>query len=77
MLLFNGAFVNGKNASISYHDRGYYFGDGVYEVFRVYKGRLFEPDAHFRRLERSAKTFICLYLIPFHSSKEWYGSSSN
>jgi D-alanine transaminase len=39
---------------VSIHDRGYYFGDGVYEVFRIYNGILFEKDAHLARLARSA-----------------------
>ncbi|UUZ79893.1 aminotransferase class IV [Paenibacillus sp. P26] len=39
---------------ISPEDRGYYFGDGVYEVFRVYNGRLYEAEAHFERFKRSA-----------------------
>lgn len=39
---------------ISPHDRGYYFGDGIYEVFRVYGGRLFEAEAHYERLRLSA-----------------------
>lgn len=43
-----------EDVRISPDDRGYYFGDGIYEVFRVYQGRLFEADAHFDRLERTA-----------------------
>lgn len=48
-------FVPETEASVSYSDRGYYFGDGVYEVFRVYGGRLYEAEAHYERLERSAR----------------------
>lgn len=55
MLLFNGAFVNEKSVSISYQDRGYHFGDGVYEVFRVYESKIYEKQAHLARLERSAR----------------------
>ncbi|MEK8130499.1 D-amino-acid transaminase [Paenibacillus filicis] len=40
---------------ISPDDRGYYFGDGLYEVFRVYHGVVFEAAGHFDRLERTAK----------------------
>ena len=36
-----------------YLDRGTYFGDGVYEVLRSYKGRIFAIDKHFDRLQRS------------------------
>ncbi|MFD2670588.1 D-amino-acid transaminase [Marinicrinis sediminis] len=55
MLLFNGAFVNEKSVSISYQDRGFHFGDGVYEVFRVYDHQVYEMEAHLQRLEQSAK----------------------
>ncbi|MDF2938168.1 MAG: dat [Paenibacillaceae bacterium] len=43
-----------KDATIHPDDRGYYFGDGIYEVFRIYHGRLFQEDAHLVRLARSA-----------------------
>ncbi|WP_123040996.1 D-amino-acid transaminase [Cohnella candidum] len=43
-----------EEVRISPDDRGYYFGDGVYEVFRVYGGALFEADAHLARLQASA-----------------------
>ncbi|CAG7624428.1 D-alanine aminotransferase [Paenibacillus solanacearum] len=38
---------------ISPEDRGYYFGDGAYEVFRVYNGKLYETEAHFTRLNKT------------------------
>nr|MBS0021748.1 aminotransferase class IV [Gammaproteobacteria bacterium] len=34
-------------------DRGFLFGDGVYEVIPVYRGRLFRLHEHLARLERS------------------------
>ncbi|WP_409347137.1 D-amino-acid transaminase [Paenibacillus sp. MBLB4367] len=55
MMLYKNQFVNNGEVRISPNDRGYYFGDGVYEVFRIYNGSLFEKDAHYRRLERSAE----------------------
>ncbi len=51
----NGRFVPWDQATVSIDDRGFQFGDGVYEVIRTYRGRPFEAEAHFRRLERSAK----------------------
>lgn len=55
MILYNGAIVANENVRISYEDRGYYFGDGVYEVFRIYNGKLYEKQAHLARLERSSR----------------------
>lgn len=52
--LYQNRLLPKEEVIIRPEDRGYYFGDGVYEVFRVYKGRLFEPEAHLRRLQRSA-----------------------
>lgn len=50
---FNGDFVEKTDVCISPDDRGFLLGDGVYEVIRAKDGRLFQEDAHFRRLERS------------------------
>jgi D-alanine transaminase len=55
MMYFKDRFLDKSEVSISPDDRGYYFGDGVYEVFRIYKGQVFEKDAHLQRLARSAK----------------------
>jgi len=50
---FNGDFMNKADVSISPDDRGFLFGDGVYEVVRAQDGALFRPDDHRRRLARS------------------------
>lgn len=55
MILYNGALVTKDSVCISHEDRGYYFGDGVYEVFRIYNGQLYEKQAHLARLERSSR----------------------
>ncbi|WP_240378091.1 D-amino-acid transaminase [Bacillus piscicola] len=47
-------FVKRENARISFEDRGYYFGDGIYEVVRVYNGSPFLLTEHFERFQRSA-----------------------
>lgn len=47
-------FLPAEEVRISPEDRGYCFGDGIYEVFRVYGGRLYEADAHMARLQASA-----------------------
>jgi D-alanine transaminase len=49
----NGSFVPRAQARVSVEDRGFVFGDGVYEVLRVVNGRLFATRFHNDRLERS------------------------
>ena len=51
----NGRFLPINRATVSIEDRGFQFGDGVYEVVRSYNGRLFHLDAHLDRLEQSAR----------------------
>jgi D-alanine transaminase len=51
----NGAFVPLAEAKVSIEDRGFQFGDGIYEVIRTYHGRPFALDAHLARLDRSAR----------------------
>ena len=55
-------------AKVSIEDRGFQFGDGVYEVIRTYKGRPFSLDAHLARLDRSA---AALELTQPYSRAEW------
>ncbi|WP_166245345.1 D-amino-acid transaminase [Paenibacillus turpanensis] len=54
-ILWNGAIIDQEDVQVSPLDRGYHFGDGIYEVYRVYNGAFYERDAHNERLERSAK----------------------
>jgi D-alanine transaminase len=49
----NGTFLPLDEASISVLDRGFLFGDGVYEVIPVYAGRLFRLSHHLQRLDDS------------------------
>jgi D-alanine transaminase len=49
----NGKFVPRSEAVVSVEDRGFVFGDGVYEVVRAIRGRLFATRFHNERLERS------------------------
>jgi D-alanine transaminase len=51
----NGSFLPRADARVSVEDRGFVFGDGVYEVLRVINGRLFATRFHNERLERSLK----------------------
>ncbi|MFN2638110.1 MAG: D-amino-acid transaminase [Gemmatimonadaceae bacterium] len=49
----NGAFLPRAEAKVSVEDRGFVFGDGVYEVLRAINGRLFATRYHNERLQRS------------------------
>jgi D-alanine transaminase len=49
----HGEIVPLAEAKVPALDRGFLFGDAVYEVLRVYAGRPFLADEHFARLERS------------------------
>ncbi len=51
----NDRFMPLDQAAISPMDRGFLFGDGVYEVIPVYGGRPFGLDEHLERLDRSLK----------------------
>ena len=51
----NGKLVDQNDAKITVFDHGLLYGDGVFEGIRVYDGRIFELDAHIKRLYESAK----------------------
>jgi branched-chain amino acid aminotransferase len=50
----DGSLVAPSEAKVSVFDRGFLYGDSVYEVIRTYGGEPFELDAHLARLARSA-----------------------
>ncbi|MBH1957978.1 MAG: aminotransferase class IV [Burkholderiales bacterium] len=49
----NGEFSTLRDARISVLDRGFIFGDGIYEVVPAYAGKLFRFGQHMARLNRS------------------------
>lgn len=49
----NGEFTPLRDAKISVMDRGFIFGDGIYEVVPAYAGKPFRFEQHMARLERS------------------------
>jgi len=51
----DGSLVAPGEARVSVFDRGFLYGDSVYEVVRTYGGRPFELEAHLARLARSAE----------------------
>ncbi len=64
----NGQFLPLSEVSISPLDRGFVFGDGVYEVIPVYAGQAFRLDAHLQRLDNSLKA---IRLTNPCSHKQW------
>ena len=48
-----GQYLPHRQAAVHIEDRGYQFGDGVYEVIAVMDGRLVDEERHLRRLNRS------------------------
>ncbi|MDH3451757.1 MAG: aminotransferase class IV, partial [Gammaproteobacteria bacterium] len=53
IVYLNGEFIHSQDAKVSVFDRGFLFGDGVYEVIPAYDGRLFQLPAHLDRLQHS------------------------
>lgn len=70
--LVNGNLVDLDENVISMEDRGHQFGDGVYEVTKVYNGRCFALLPHLERLYRSLRairipaTYTLEELVEFH-----------
>ena len=56
MIYLNGKFMPIEEAKIPVLDRGFIFGDGVYEVVPVYSGHPFRLGEHLRRLANSLST---------------------
>lgn len=53
IVFLNDRFLPQDQAFVPVMDRGFVFGDGVYEVIPVYGGRLFRVDEHLQRLQHS------------------------
>ena len=53
IVYLNGRFLPQDQAYVSVLDRGFIFGDGVYEVIPVYGARLFRIEEHLKRLDDS------------------------
>jgi D-alanine transaminase len=66
----DGAFLPLAEARISPLDRGFLFGDGVYEVIPVHRGRPFRLREHLQRLDDS---LAAIRLPNPHTTVEWLG----
>jgi D-alanine transaminase len=56
---FNGNFIPKDKIRISPDDRGFLFGDGIYEVMKWYGSFFFDPKSHLARLKRSLRE-VCI-----------------
>jgi D-alanine transaminase len=68
MVYLNGKFLPIEEARVPVLDRGFIFGDGVYEVVPVYGKKLFRFDEHMARLGRSLAK---LRIAAPHSRDQW------
>jgi len=64
----NGEFMPADKACISPFDRGFIFGDGIYEVIPVYGGRLFRLPHHLQRL---GKSLVAVRLTDPYDAGRW------
>jgi D-alanine transaminase len=64
----NGQYLPLADAKVSVMDRGFLFGDGVYEVIPAYFGQLFRLEDHLERLDNSLKS---IRLQNPHSHEQW------
>jgi len=68
IVFVNGKFVKEQEAVISIFDRGFIFGDGIYEVVPVIRGKIIDRDYFLERLERS----LFELAIPWPCSEQEY-----
>ena len=68
MVFLNDNFIKKNKAYISVMDRGFLFGDGVYEVIPVYSNKIFQAEQHLERLQKSLKL---IKLTNPYSKNKW------
>ena len=68
IVYLNGSFVDKNKAFVSVMDRGFLFGDGVYEVFPSYNKHIFGLDLHLARLQKGLKS---IQIQNPYSLSEW------
>ena len=62
-VFLNGGWVPADQAKVSVFDRGFLFGDGIYEVIPFYHGKLFTLEAHLDRLKTGLKEVEITYPV--------------
>jgi D-alanine transaminase len=64
LVYFNGDYIQKSEVAISPDDRGFLFADGVYEVIRVYRGKLFKCAEHLQRMTHGLRELKILGCDP-------------
>ncbi|HHH11301.1 MAG TPA: branched-chain-amino acid aminotransferase, partial [Sorangium sp.] len=67
VVFINGAEVAPERATVSVYDRGFLYGDSVFETVRSYGGKLFALDEHLQRLARSADSMGIALPLPMEA----------
>lgn len=67
IIFINGDFYDKENAKISVFDKGFLYGDGVFEGIRAYDGKIFKLDEHVDRMFEGARAIM---LEPPYSKEE-------
>jgi D-alanine transaminase len=67
VFFYDGRFVRGDEPVVRLEDRGYQFGDGIYEAWMVYEGRHFLRNEHLDRFEKGC---AAIGLVPAFSRPE-------
>ena len=65
----NGIYHNIQDAKVSINDRGYHFGDAVYEVILYNNGIFYDYDGHIKRLFNSLKLINIKFHLTEHQLK--------
>ena len=65
----NGLYCNIQEAKININDRGYHFGDAVYEVILYNDGIFYDYDGHIKRLFNSLKLINIKFHLTDHQLK--------
>jgi D-alanine transaminase len=68
LVYLNGALTPLSEARVPVLDRGFIFGDGIYEVIPIYDGKMFRSEQHLARLARSLRA---VGMSNPHEREEW------
>jgi D-alanine transaminase len=69
MIYLNGKFMPIEEACVPVLDRGFIFGDGVYEVIPAYSRKLFRLESHLHRLQHSLDS---IRLTNPYNNSQWH-----